>query len=464
MPRGAFHSARRLVGRAFEEGRVAEIGKATGEIVAGDAETDREAGKLRGALTGQIAELYQQSAALFPQLREQLGEGLPGPVAAALRTVPRHLFTPGVPLVRAYEDAVIVPKTNASGVSLTSVSQPTMIAGMLAQLDVRPGQSVLEIGSGGYQAALLRELVGPDGSVTSVDIDPSVVSRARECLDQAGYGDVRTLCADGEYGAPGYGPFDKIIVAVEAWDIPPAWTAQLAPDGRLVVPLLTRGVPRSWALDNQNGHLVSRSNLPALFVRMQGAGEHHRWSMPMDEPGVSLWSDEAEPAGVDSAALAGVLATERSEAWTGVTVQKGKATTGPDLWLVTDPDLCWLNTSEDALARGLVAPFGFIAPFGKTDTPALAKGGSLAYYAGWRPVDEDRTAFEFGAYGHGPHGAELAEQLAGHIRAWDRDHRTGPGPVLTVHPADTPADGLPSGFVMHKRHTTIVLSWPEAAG
>lgn len=442
---------------------MAESEQATGGSATGDAGTDREADKLRGAMASQIAERYQQIAALFPQRREELGEGLPGSVVAALRTVPRHLFTPGVPLVRAYEDAVVVPKTSAGGVSLTSVSQPSMIAGMLAQLDVRPGQSVLEIGSGGYQAALLRELVGPDGSVTTLDIDPRVVSRARECLDLAGYGDVRTLCADGEYGAPGSGPFDRIIVAVEAWDVPPAWTGQLAPDGRLVVPLLTRGLPRSWALDHQDGHLVSRSSLPALFVPMQGAGEHHRWSVQMDEPGVSLWSDEPERADVDSAALAGVLATERSEAWTGVTAQNGKPTTGPDLWLVTQPDLCWLKASADALDRGLVAPFGLIAPFGKTNTPALASGGSLAYCAGLRPVDEDRTAFEFGAYGHGRHGAELAERLADHIRAWDRDHRTGPAPVLTIHPANTPADGLPSGYVMNKRHSTIVLSWPEAA-
>jgi protein-L-isoaspartate(D-aspartate) O-methyltransferase len=442
---------------------VAESGQATGGTAAGEAEADREAGKLRGAMAGQIAERYQQIAALFPQRREPLGEGLPGSVVAALRKVPRHLFTPGVPLVRAYEDAVVVPRTGERGVGLTSVSQPSMIAGMLAQLDVRPGQSVLEIGSGGYQAALLRELAGPDGSVTTLDIDPDVTSRARACLDRAGYGDVRTLRADGEYGAPGYGPFDKIIVAVQAWDVPPAWTGQLASDGRLVVPLLTRGLPRSWALDRQDGHLVGRSNLPAGFVPMQGAGEHRTWSVPLDEPGVSLWGEEPEPAGVDRAALAGVLAAERSEAWTGVTLQRGKPSTGPDLWLVTDPDLCWLKASEDALDRGLVAPFGLIAPFGKTDAPALASGGSLAYCAGMRPVDEDRTAFEFGAYGHGPHGAELAGRLAGHIRTWDRDHRAGPGPVLTVHPAGTPAGHLPSGYVLNKRHSTIVMSWRETA-
>ena len=398
--------------------------------------------ELRDAMADQIA------------APRDLGKQLPGAVMAALRTVPRHLFAPGVPLARAYEDIYtsIVTKRSERGTSLSSVSSPWIVAGMLAQLDVRPGQSVLEIGSGGYQAALLRELVGPDGSVTTVDIDPEVTGRARACLDLAGYSDVRTLCADGEHGAPGHGPFDRIIVAVQARDIPPAWTDQLAPDGRLVAPLLTRGVSRSWELDREDGHLVSRSNGPAGFVPMQGAGKHHGWSV--DEAGVRLWSDE--PADVDRAALAGVLATERSEAWSGVTVPRGELITRPDLWLATDADHCQLKAGQDAVDRGLVDASW------KMNTPALASGGSLAYRARLRPVGVEGTVFEFGAHGHGPRGAELAERLAGHIRTWDRDHRHGTGPVLTVHPADTPADHLPSGYVLNKRHSTIVLSWPDA--
>lgn len=399
--------------------------------------------ELRGAMADQIA------------APRDLGKQLPDAVMAALRTVPRHLFTPGVPVARAYEDIYtsIVTKASADGVSLSSVSAPWIVAGMLAQLDVRPGQSVLEIGSGGYQAALLCELAGPEGSVTTVDIDPEVIARARACLDLAGYGDVRTLCADGEYGAPGHGPFDRIIVAVQARDIPPAWTDQLTPHGRLVAPLLTRGVSRSWELEREDGHLVSRSNGPAGFVPMQGAGKHRGWRV--DEAGVRLWSDE--PAGVDSAALAGVLAIERSEAWSGVTVPGGELITGPDLWLATDPDLCQLKPSQEAADRGMVDATWTM------NTPALASGGSLAYRARLRPVDDEGTAFEFGAYGHGPRGAELAERLAGHFRTWDRDHRDGPGPVMTVHPAGTPASDLPAGSVLTRRHSTVVLSWPGAA-
>lgn len=404
---------------------------------------------LGAAMVGQVVAASGPAAELW--------EELPGAVVAALRVVPRHLFTRGTPLTRAYEDTSIVTKASESGVSLSSVSMPSIVACMLAQLDVRPGQSVLEIGSGGYQAALLRELVGPHGSVTTLDIDPEVIARARACLDRAGYGDVRTVCADGDYGAPGHDPFDRIIVAVQAWDIPPAWTGQLAPDGRLVVPLLTRGVSRSWALDREGGHLVSRGNGPAGFVPMQGAGRYRRWSVPVDEAGVRLWGGGDEPADLDRAALAGVLASERSEAWTGVTFQRGELITGPDLWLVTDPDLCQLKASQDAVDRGLVTCTW------KMSTPALASGGSLAYRARLRPVDDDGTAFEVGAYGHGPHGAELAERLAGHIRIWDQEHRHRPGPVLTVHPAGAPAGDLPCGCILNRRHSTLVLSWPAAA-
>lgn len=102
---------------------------------------------------------------------------------------------------------------------------------------------------------------------------------------------MRTLCADGQFGALGYGPFDRIIVAVRAWDIPPAWTQQLAPDdGRLVVSLLTRGLSRTWELVREDGHLVNRSNLMTGFVPMQGRGN--------TATGRSRWTRSACPYGV----------------------------------------------------------------------------------------------------------------------------------------------------------------------
>jgi protein-L-isoaspartate(D-aspartate) O-methyltransferase len=196
--------------------------------------SDQDADELRGAMVDEVI-----------VRRGRLGLVPPREVEAALRTVPRHLFAPGVPLDRAYANDSIVTKRNERGVGISAVSAPWLQAMMLGQLQVAPGQRVLEIGSGGYNAALLRELAGPDGSVTTIDIDQEIADRARACLATAGYRDVRVVCADGEFGAAEYGPFDRIIVTAGARDIPPAWVEQLAEGGRLVVPLRTKGLGRS---------------------------------------------------------------------------------------------------------------------------------------------------------------------------------------------------------------------------
>ncbi|MGH3991151.1 MAG: methyltransferase, FxLD system, partial [Pseudonocardiaceae bacterium] len=326
---------------------------------------------------------------------------------------------------------------------------------MLGQLQVRPGQRVLEIGSGGYNAALLRELVGPDGSVTTIDIDQEVVDRARACLAAAGYRDVRVLCADGEFAAAEYGPFDRIIVTVGARDIPPTWVEQLAEGGRLVVPLRTKGLGRSWALERSGGHLVSRDRMMCGFVPMQGIGEYRGRSISLHGKEVGLWLDEGQQ--VDTAALDDVLSSPRAQAWSGVTVRKRDTFSDLDLWLARLPNFCLLSANQDAVDRGLVSPGWHLG------TPTLVDGGSLAYRAKLRPVNAEETVSEFGAYAHGPDAVKAADRLAEQIRSWDRDHRHGPGPRLTVHPADTPDAELPSGFVVDRRHTRIVISWPDYA-
>ena len=112
-------------------------------------------------------------------------------IAAALRDVPRHLFLPHLPPEEAYLDDAIVTKRDAEGQPISSSSQPAIMAIMLDQLDLAPGQRVLEIGAGtGYNAALIRHIVGPSGAVVSVDIEADLVDRAREHLASAGYPDV----------------------------------------------------------------------------------------------------------------------------------------------------------------------------------------------------------------------------------------------------------------------------------
>src|SRR5712691_4103225 len=227
--------------------------------VAGDSD---RAAELRDALTDKLRADGVISSAV---------------VEAAFRAVPRHEFVPaGTPLGVAYNasDSVAI-KRDAHGVIISSISAPFIQARMIEQSGLRAGMSVLEIGSGGYNAALLAEVIGPDGRVVSVDIDPEVTDRASAVLEATGYaGRVRVVLADAEHVVPDLGPFDRIIVTAGAWDIPPTWLEQLADDGVIVVPLRMNGITRSIAFCRQADHLTSTSTEVCGFVPIQGDGQH----------------------------------------------------------------------------------------------------------------------------------------------------------------------------------------------
>lgn len=205
-------------------------------------------------------------------------------VAAAMNAVPRHDFAPGEPLEKVYQtNTTLVPKIDAQGRQTSVVSASHVQAIQLEQADVRPGMNVLEIGSGGYNAALIAEIVGPTGSVTTVDIDADIVDRARAGLRRAGYEQVNVVLADAEHGVAQHAPYDRIIVTVGAWDIPPAWLDQLTPDGRIVVPLRFAGITRLIAFDRAPGSSVLTASNYRLgsFVPMQGDGAASEQLIPV---------------------------------------------------------------------------------------------------------------------------------------------------------------------------------------
>ncbi len=162
-------------------------------------------------------------------------------VETAFLTVPRERFLAGVASERGleavYRDDAIVTKRDGRGMPLSSSSQPALMAEMLELLALRPGERVLEVGSGtGYNAALLAHIVGSKGTVTSVDIDAEVARRARQALRKAGCR-ASIVEGDGRRGHPGAAPYDRIIVTACADEIPTAWFDQLAEGGRLELPL-----------------------------------------------------------------------------------------------------------------------------------------------------------------------------------------------------------------------------------
>lgn len=192
-------------------------------------------------------------------------------VERALRTVPRHLFLPDVPLEQAYADIAVATHWEGT-IAVSSASQPAIVAIMLEQLQLGEDMNVLEIGAGtGYNAALMAELVGPLGHVTTVDIDAEIVAEAREHLNAAGYPQVRAIAADGAAGWPEGAPYDRIILTVGVTDIAPAWFEQLAEGGMLVLPLLLGGSEASVAFRKRDGALVSESLAPCGFMRLRGS-------------------------------------------------------------------------------------------------------------------------------------------------------------------------------------------------
>ncbi|HEU0088262.1 MAG TPA: methyltransferase, FxLD system [Pseudonocardiaceae bacterium] len=386
------------------------------------------------------------------ELRE-LGAIHSDSVAAAVSTVPRHLFAPGEPLDTVYAATrSIVTKRNEHGAAISSLSESHIQATMLEQAQIEPGMRVLEIGTGGYNAALIAELVGESGQVTSVDIDPDIVDRARSCLAAAGYDQVNVVLADAEHGVPDRAPFDRVIVTAAAWDIPPAWTDQLAGDGRIVVPLRMRGLTRSVSLERGEHHLVSRDYKLCGFVPMQGASAHSERVIPLDEGKVTLQIDGDQP--VDSDRLRDALFSPRVERRV-CTFRAGEPLHDLDMWVITVvDDFGLLKATEEAIDSELVSKTT------RLGGRAVIAGGSFAYRAFPQPIDGSRTKFQFRIYGHGPGGERLAEEYVDLIQAWDRDHRGGSGARITVYPADTPNSQLPEGRVIDKKHTRVVISWP----
>jgi len=205
-------------------------------------------------------------------------------VRDAMLAVPRHLFLPTEPLPRAYLDDAIPTKHTAAGIAISSASQPTMVAQMLEQLALVPGMRVLEIGAGtGYNAALMRTLVGDTGHITTIDIDADLTAAARAHLASVGITDVETVTADGAAGYAVNAPYDRVILTVGTGDIAPAWIAQLAPDGVLVLPLSIGTAQYSIAFARQGTLLWSRSLVRCGFMPLRGSMDHTVQRFPVED-------------------------------------------------------------------------------------------------------------------------------------------------------------------------------------
>jgi protein-L-isoaspartate(D-aspartate) O-methyltransferase len=192
-------------------------------------------------------------------------------VEKAFRSVARHEFFPDTPLELAYADLAVQVAFAASGAPISSASQPSIAAEMLEMLDVRPGNSVHEIGTAtGYNAALLDFLVSPDGSVTTIELDDDLGGRAAQRLARLGFVYTQVVIGDGKAGFPENAPYDRIIVTAGARSTQSSWNEQLLEGGRLVVPVVdAHGVGEVTAFAMVNGLLEVRGTHRCGFLPLR---------------------------------------------------------------------------------------------------------------------------------------------------------------------------------------------------
>jgi len=196
-------------------------------------------------------------------------------VLGAMRTIPRHLFVPEDHQHLAYIDA---PLPIGSG---QTISQPYIVALMTELLELEPGDSVLEIGTGsGYQAAVLSQLAN---KVFSVERIPELAEQAQSVIAGLGIENVVVVTGDGTQGLTPYGPYNGIIVTAAAPKVPKPLEGQLAPGGRLVLPVGSRMGQILEVWRRRGDELVCEKMTPVAFVPLIGKdgwpeeGDTSRW-------------------------------------------------------------------------------------------------------------------------------------------------------------------------------------------
>jgi protein-L-isoaspartate(D-aspartate) O-methyltransferase len=202
-----------------------------------------------------------------PLTKEELLESMRGrikdSVVEAMKRVPREFFVPEALQQRAYDD---IPLPIGFG---QTISAPHMVAIMCDILDLRKGMSVLDVGSGsGYHAAVMAELIGPEGHIYSMERVPELAARARESLKRAGIENVTVVEGDGSLGLPDHAPYDRINVAATAPSAPDPLKQQLKPGGKMVVPV-GFGLQELILVTRKNG-FVTEELMGVAFVPLIG--------------------------------------------------------------------------------------------------------------------------------------------------------------------------------------------------
>ena len=220
---------------------------------------------------GQRRQMVAEVAAMAHATAAETGrQRLSDPVLRAMETVQRHRFVPDAEVGSAYRNR---PLSIGDG---QTISQPYIVALSAELIDPKPGDAVLEVGTGsGYQAAVLAELVD---RVYSIEIIESLGRQAADRLAALGYRNVEVRIGDGYQGWAEKAPFDAIVVTAAAPHVPEPLLAQLKPGGRMVIPVGRRdqGQEMLLVVKGADGRLQTRRVIPVRFVPLTGEGVEDR--------------------------------------------------------------------------------------------------------------------------------------------------------------------------------------------
>lgn len=184
-------------------------------------------------------------------------------VLEVMSAIPREEFLSGRLRRHAYENRALSIECGQT------ISQPLVVALMTQALTPRPDDVALEVGTGsGYQAAVLSRLCR---KVVTVDREPALAEHASETLARLGFANVEVAVADGSQGWPASAPYDVILVACATPQVPAALVEQLAPEGRLIIPLGSSADEHQdlRIYELHDGELSSRSLFPVRFVPLR---------------------------------------------------------------------------------------------------------------------------------------------------------------------------------------------------
>jgi protein-L-isoaspartate(D-aspartate) O-methyltransferase len=227
------------------------------------------------AVTGNLNSALQQSSSFEAQRREMVAlqirdRGVRSErVLAAMSAVPRHEFVPANQMAAAYSDQAL-PIGDGQ-----TISQPYVVAAMTQALSLTGTERVLEIGGGsGYQAAVLSVLAR---EVIAIEFVPQLAAAARDRLTRLGYAKVRFEQGDGSLGWPARAPYDAILVAAAAPDIPAPLIGQLAEGGRLIIPVGAVEEQNLLRVVKRGDQTVQEILFACRFVPLRG-----RYGWPQD--------------------------------------------------------------------------------------------------------------------------------------------------------------------------------------